>query len=292
MSYLKKYEYVIAVATHGGISQAAEKLGISQPTFSKYLKKLESELGAELFDRSTHPLRLTPAGECFAEAGRRFLDLDRQLEKQLAEIKNKGGATVRVGISPPRSPYVMPDIIEAFREVCPDARIVIEERTTAELNRRLTEGDLDLIISILDESTASFEHTELSREQILLAVRADARETSAEDILRSHEGISVGRGQAMWQVMHGIYKELDLSEPRIECQSIESALMLVGRGLGTMVVPSYIAKAHKDHIRFLPVETDAARAAERCICVFWRKEQFLTDAEKKFIECTVNVNKR
>ena len=59
MSYLKKYEYLIAVKDNGGISGAAEKLGISQPTFSKYVKKIESELGIELIDRSTLPVRLT-----------------------------------------------------------------------------------------------------------------------------------------------------------------------------------------------------------------------------------------
>ena len=73
MSYLKKYEYVIAVASYGGISGAAEKLGISQPTFSKYLKKIEGELGVELFDRSSLPIKLTRAGEYFVEAGKRFM---------------------------------------------------------------------------------------------------------------------------------------------------------------------------------------------------------------------------
>lgn len=292
MSYLKKYEYVIAVATYGGISQAAEHLGISQPTFSKYLKKLEAELGLELFDRSALPLKLTAAGECFVEAGRRFLDLDRQLSKQLSEIKNESEAVVRVGVSPSRSPYVMPDIVEAFKRVCPEARIVIEERTTAELNRRLTEGELDLIISIYDEGTAGFEHKELSREEILLAVRAEdsAATDSYEDVLRYHPGISVGKGQAMWQVMCGITDELKLPKAEIECQSIESALALVKRGLGVMVVPSYIAKSHAE-IRFLPVNAKAAKSAERRVCLFWRREQFLTDAEKKFIECTVNVTK-
>lgn len=292
MSYLKKFEYVIAICEHGGISQAAEHLGISQPTFSKYLKKLESELGLELFDRSALPLKLTNAGKCFVEAGRRFLDLDRQLSKQLSEIKSESEAVVRVGVSPSRSPYVMPDIVEAFKRVCPEARVVIEERTTSELNRRLTEGELDLIISIYDEGTAGFEHKELSREEILLAVRAEdsAAKDNYEDVLRSHPGISVGRGQAMWQVMRGISDELALPKPEIECQSIESALSLVKRGLGAMVVPSYIAKAHSE-IRFLPIDAKAAKAAERRVCLFWRHEQFLTDAEKKFIECTVNVTK-
>ena len=293
MSYLKKYEYVIEVAKRGGISQAAEHLGISQPTFSKYLKKLESELGLELFDRSAHPLRLTAAGECFVEAGRRFLDLDRQLKKQLDEIQGEGAAAVRVGISPSRSPYMMPDVVLAFKQLCPSARVIIEERTTAEMNKHLSEGELDLVISILDEGTEGFERTELFKEEILLALGRDKlREgMSAADMLRTLPKISVGKGQAMWQVMREISRELDVGEPDIECQSIESALALVKKGLGAMIVPSYIADGGDSDVAFLPLDTKAARDATRRVCVFWRREQFLTEAERKFIECTINVSK-
>ena len=49
MSQFKKFEYVTVISEAGGISQAAEKLDISQPTLSKYIKKLEVELGIELF---------------------------------------------------------------------------------------------------------------------------------------------------------------------------------------------------------------------------------------------------
>jgi DNA-binding MarR family transcriptional regulator len=111
---LKHYEYVIAIVTHGGVSQAAESLGLAQPTLSKYLKKLESDLGIELFDRSTLPIRLTRAGEIYVETGRRMLDLDRQLCKQLEEIKENKNTVIRVGISPSRSPR--------WDNACPNAR--------------------------------------------------------------------------------------------------------------------------------------------------------------------------
>ena len=83
---LKKYEYIAAISQYGGISQAADALGIAQPTLSKFLKKLETDLGAELFDRTTIPIRITRAGELFLESGKRMRDLERQFEKRrLAE---------------------------------------------------------------------------------------------------------------------------------------------------------------------------------------------------------------
>lgn len=297
MSYLKKYEYVIAVSKFGGISQAAESLKISQPTFSKYIKKVEEELGVELFDRSSLPIRLTKAGECFVEAGKRFMDLDRQLQKQLEEIKSNNSSVVRVGISPSRSPYMMPRIIELYKKKRPNGRIIIEERTTSELNKRLTEGELDLIISLLDKETECFEGVELFEEEILLAVSKDivSEKATAKDVLMSATLINVGKGQAMWELLNEIVDDMGICQPEIECQSIESALALVKRGIGAMIVPSYIARESKNEqncsLRFLPIINNHIRDYRRKVSLFYRKEQFLTQAERDFVDCVVRLEK-
>ena len=291
MHYLKKYEYVIAVAELGGISQAAERFGISQPTFSKYLKGIEAELGAELFDRTTLPIKPTRAGKCFIEAGKRFVDLDRQLKKQLDEIKSEEHSIVRVGISPSRAPYMMPQIISLFKKRAPLSRVVIEEKTTAELNKRLADGELDLIISILDQSSCGFERRELFDEEILIASPASLPHTGAKEILASSALISVGHGQKMWQILREILKELSLGEPEIECQSIESALSLVKQGIGSTIVPSYIARASSESVRLTPLEEHGAAEYKRKICLFYRKEQFLTQAERIFIDCVLETER-
>ena len=293
MSYLKKYEYAIAVLEHGGISQAAEQLGISQPTFSKYLKKIEGELGVELFDRSALPIKPTSAGECFIAAGKKFLDMDCQLQKQLSEIKSQKNAVVRVGISPSRSPYMMPDILALYQKENPTARVIIEERTTKELNTRLSEGELDLTISLLNDDTECFERVDLFEESVLLAVSGNACSSTATvtEILAASPLINIGKGQAMWQMLNGIVEEMKLPPPLIECQSIESALALVKRGIGAMIVPSYIARKESRDVRFLPLDGLGKAEYKRRVCLFYRKSQFLTQAEKNFIRCVIAAEK-
>ena len=302
MTYLKKYEYVIAVAKNGGISQAAEALDISQPTLSKYLKKLETELGVELFDRSTLPIKLTAAGELYTQTGRSMLDMDRQLQKQLEEIKQNKNAVIRVGISPSRSLYMTPALVHAYKQKNPDGRVVIEERTTTELSNRLASGELDLIISLLDEDTESFGAVDLFDESIMLAAHHSLVRSgdTALDILRRAPLISVGKGQALWQTTNEIAGALGIGAPEIECQSIESALALVKRGLGVMLAPSYIAslgsaEQNKEVCFFgLPAEEYPALKGlyNRKVCLFYRKEQFLTQAEKSFILCVEELKKR
>ena len=295
MSQFKKFEYVISISEAGGISQAAEKLDISQPTLSKYIKKLEGDLGIELFDRSALPIKLTEAGRCYVEAGKRLIDIERQLDKQLDEIKLGKSSVVRVGISPSRSPYMMPALIEEYKKRNPDGKVVIEERTTAELSERLYRGELDLIISILDERTADFEGIELFSENILLAAPKNlcSAESSATELLLSLPIISVGKGQSMRQTLYEISEEVGAPAPEIECQSIESGLSLVKRGLGIMIAPSYIDKfgtseQNKDII-FLPILRKNSIETERKVYIFYRKEQFLTKAEQNFIFCAKSI---
>lgn len=295
MSYIKKYEYVIAVAREGGISQAADALNIAQPTLSKYLKKLEIELGVELFDRSTIPIKLTAAGKSYVEAGRNIIDMEHQLQKQLQEIKLNKNTVIKIGISPSRSPYLMPSVVEEYRRINPTARIVIKERTTAELNKQLSRGDLDLIISLLDDETKNFEKVELLDEDIILAVPQGMYHgtETASDILLSSTLINVGKGLTLWKTMKEIADKLGNSKPDIECQSIASALALVKRGLGVMLVPSYVSEygteEQTNDICFLRLYTDKCseykNSYKRKVCLFYRKEQFLTQTEKDFIMC-------
>jgi DNA-binding transcriptional LysR family regulator len=296
MNYLKQFECVIMVSRYGSISRAADEMGISQPTLSKYLRKIEDDLGVELFDRSTIPLRMTHAGKCYIETGRKLIDIDHQLHKQLLEIKLNKSMEVRVGISPSRAPYLLPPIIKEYQKKNRSGKIIIEEGTVAKLNEQLTNGDLDMIISLHDESTINFERIDLFEERILLAVKKDHADISPFDILRTMPLITVGRGQRLWYLLNDIISEINGKEAQIECQSIESALALVKAGIGVTIVPSYIAEyGQNEDIRFYPLsfkkQPRLETEAKRCVCLFYRREQFLTEAEREFIKCTKKVIK-
>ena len=222
------------------------------------------------------------------------MDLDRQLQKQLEEIKLNKGATVNVGISPSRAPYLMPLVIELYRKRAKEARVVVKERTTGELVRMLHEGELDLVISLLDEESDAFERVELFDEEILLAVPASrAEDHDAETILKSETLIRIGKGLQLSRMMDEITDAVGAGEPELECQSIESALALVKRGLGVTIVPSYVKQygsaEENRSLCFLPLPVRVSALKQRRICLFYRKEQFLTAAEKDFIECVREI---
>jgi len=298
VSYLKQFEYAIVIAATESFSRAAEELHIAQPTLSKYIQKLEKSLGIELFDRSTIPIRLTEAGELYVTAGKKVIDSDHQLQKQLQELKDNRNLEINVGISPSRAPYLMPSILQKYQSGGGTGRVVIQEGTIAELEQKLVTGELDLIISVAGDGTASFESVHLFDETILLAVpRRSDNDCTPEEMLLALPHISVGKGQHMWKVMKSVLHAIGCKEPTIECQSIESAMSLVRRGMGAMLVPSYIkdygSNEQNKTVQFYQMSLDQYPFLEstmnRKVYLFYRREQFLTRAEKNFIRCAEEV---
>lgn len=317
MKYLRQYEIVNEIARYKSLSKAAKELGLSQPTLSKYLQKMEADLGVELFDRSTIPLRMTLAGEKFIAAGRKIQDIDHQLQKELMEIKTDWDYVLKVGISPTRAPYILPDLIDKYYSLCSERtrvtaetgvsasfptedgmrKIVIYERSISQLNTELIRGDLDLIISLLVDETKGFMRIPLFSETVLLAAPREWAGINAEQILHDKSFISLGNGQQLWAITKALIAEANGREPVIECQNIELALALVDRGFGATLVPSYIVENSDEcrytNVMFMQLPEEYYRRSglknERKICIFYRHDQFLTSAETLFIEACRQV---
>ena len=80
------YEYFVTIVETGSLTKAAEKLYISQPSLSQYLKRLENSLGIDLFDRGTLPLRLTFAGERYYQYVLQIMKLEENF--RISKIRN------------------------------------------------------------------------------------------------------------------------------------------------------------------------------------------------------------
>lgn len=276
MNYLKQFEYVIAIANAGSISKAADDLSIAQPTLSKYLSKIEAENGVEFFDRSVSPIKLTKAGEKFIETGYQMIALNKQMKKQLLE--NDDSLTIDIGISPSRAPYVLPQVLKNFRSNRSNCLVHIKEGNTADLNEALANGQLDMIISLKDDNNKDFECIALFDEKVYLAKNIKDKDKSYDELSL----ISYQNGRYMHEVVENYFHEKQIS---IISESISTALALVKNGIGFTVVPSYIAKySDNDDIYFEEIKS----SLERNVCLFYRKQQFLSSSEKQFIECVVN----
>src|SRR5271157_1642525 len=116
---LHQLRYFCAVADTGSFSRGAEQCHVSQPTLSQQIRKLEEELGARLFDRLGRSVRLTEPGKTFLPRARAVL---RELEAargDVAEHKEAGGGSLRLGVIPTVAPYLLPTQLCSFARKFP-----------------------------------------------------------------------------------------------------------------------------------------------------------------------------
>src|SRR5580704_18791806 len=138
--------YVCAVAETGNFSRAAERCNIAQPSLSQQVLKLESELGAKLFDRLGRSIRLTEADRVFIPKARAILE---QMEVARSSVADKNAdlrGSVTVGVIPTLSPYLMPGYTAVFAKKYPDAKLRIIEETTSVLVEGLRDLSIDVAI--------------------------------------------------------------------------------------------------------------------------------------------------
>jgi DNA-binding transcriptional LysR family regulator len=124
---LRRLEYFVAVAEELSFSQAARRLHIAQPPLSNQVKKLETELGVVLFERTSRGVLLTDAGELLLEEARRIL---LQVEQTVAVVRRVGRGEVgrlTVGFVPSASNSVLPPILQRFRQRSPGVELFLRE---------------------------------------------------------------------------------------------------------------------------------------------------------------------
>ncbi|MEH6581817.1 MAG: LysR family transcriptional regulator [Halioglobus sp.] len=145
---MDNYRLYITIVEQGSFSKAAEKLGITQPTVSKQVDRLEEKLGSQLFKRSTRKLILTAAGERYYERAREIDALVKATEHEIKHISNEDDALLRIATSPALATNVLPAVFEKLTKAHPEARfhLRVEDTTPSGYYQRNFELEYDLFI--------------------------------------------------------------------------------------------------------------------------------------------------
>ena len=139
-----QFEQFQAIAECGSMRAAADKLYLSQPTISHNIKRLESELGCQLFTRAGNKLRLTPYGELVLE---RTCEMDASFKAMLADLedaKRREEATLHIGsFSIIASGFVMSPVAAEFQ----DSTFAVDNCSTDMLKEGLADGRFDALLA-------------------------------------------------------------------------------------------------------------------------------------------------
>lgn len=102
--------YFLTIVEEGSITKAAEKLFVSQPSLSQYLKRLESSLGVELFNHGSSPLKLTYAGQLYYHHVQDAQRREQNILKEIRDIQEDRGGVIRLGMAVWRTACLLPEV--------------------------------------------------------------------------------------------------------------------------------------------------------------------------------------
>lgn len=166
---LRQLQYAAAVAELLSFRKAAERCGVSQPALSAQLAQMEQALGLRLFERNRRRVLVTPAGREFLQRAAAIL---RGADDLLESARGAGdplARTLRVGVIPTVSAYLLPHVAPALRDGHPQLALRWVEGTTPRLVRELHAGELDALLLALEAELGEVEHQIIARDSFVLA---------------------------------------------------------------------------------------------------------------------------
>lgn len=288
-------------------TKAAKRLYISQQSLSTHIAKLEEYYGVQLFDRN-FPLTLTKAGEVFFQYAQELLDIKKQSEQALQDVKDFRNTDLKIGISHYRSNAMLPALLPQYHRLYPHVRLNLREGKLAEITEALYKGQVDLIIGYDSKDTANIKSEILYEEKLLLAVPINIfqehfspKEQAA--LLRCKklplEKFAhcpfIKMGKNTW--IEGVYdsyckeKAVDMKVV-LATTSINAMVSLCVAGLGVIICPDIylsdreLRKEKRD--KLITFELDYTQS-DRKIAINFLKNKYQPQAAKEFIKMAKEI---
>jgi LysR family hydrogen peroxide-inducible transcriptional activator len=270
---LQDLRYVVALADQGHFGRAAAACDIGQSTLSTQIKKLETQLGVTLFERTTQSVSVTAVGAEIARRARQVLaDVDaivsigQHLSGPLAGVFN-------LGLIPTLGPYLLPWLVPALKQDYPELRLSVCEDMTAPLLERLASHRLDAALVALPIPDDRLETLALFDEPFWFAEPrgrrpATAGTMKAED-LRGRRLLLLTEGNCLRDQALAICGTAGGdTEGDFRATSLETILQMVATGLGTTLLPAMaISDARARALTTRPLEPGVGRR----IGLAWRR---------------------
>ncbi|HET8609354.1 MAG TPA: LysR substrate-binding domain-containing protein [Burkholderiales bacterium] len=162
--------YFLKLADILSFTRAAEQLHITQPTLSHFIKKLESQVGARLFERVGRNVRLTPAGSTLQEYAQKAIRELDSAATAITELQGLVKGSVAIGVNQPFNSLLIPPIVSKFSTAYPGIHVTVQQMSKRIMEERLFNAELDFGISYKPSFTEKVQAEDLFDEVTMLIV--------------------------------------------------------------------------------------------------------------------------
>lgn len=293
----RDYTYVQAIAQYKNITKAAEALYITQPSLSKFLQKLEEQIGTPLFNRINKQMYPTYAGEQFLQTGEEIFRLQNRLDRSLENITRERSGRLSLATTATRGYYVLTEVLPEFKALYPGYHIEIMERNVDEIEECLRDGVTDLAIYAVTNRDPEFKHYHINTEEVVLCLPADtpyARQAVYKegfrypwlDVSCLKDEVCFSNDALKWmigRIGQSILRDARIKPELTVFRSLDTCLALASRGLGFTFAFDISIRCFKNYIQ-PPVYLSTGNhpyLAEFVIAT--RKNYELSTAEREFV---------
>ena len=298
-------DYIYEVYKEKSFTSASKKLFVSQPALSASIKKVENELGIEIFDRASKPLKLTETGELYIKMIEDTARIRQDFNNIVYEINNLKKGSITIGGANFMSSCVLPEIIKKFSTDYSGITINLVESNSEDLKEKALNGDIDIVLDYgFDDSL--FEEYLLKSEKIFIAVPKNYQMNNeimkyaimSSDIkngeylkkkaiplklLKDEKFILLKKGNDMEERAIRIFKENDIKpECTLRLDQLMTAYNVSMKGLGMCFVTDTLinSSCNNDALYF---KLDS-KYSERKIYIAHKKNISPRKSVKRFIE--------
>jgi DNA-binding transcriptional LysR family regulator len=284
---IPELEVLIAVAEEKSFSRAAKILHKTQPAVSQAIRRLESEVGETLFDRSSKEGVLTPAGEVMLDYAKQMLNLRRTAKTAVKDLKELHQGKVTISANEHTVFYLLP-VIEEFKKRHPLIRIHVQRGVASRIPKEILAREVELGVISFNPKDKSVKSVSVSTDELVLIVSpehrlSDKKSVSVKDLgiesFIAHNAPSPYREQVISKFQkHNV--KLNIT---VEMPSLEAIKKLVAIGAGVALVPKLTAQSEINAGQLIGLSVKEMKLV-RQLNIVYRSNGALSQAAKAFLQ--------
>lgn len=271
----QQLEYILAVDNHRHFMQAADQCCVTQPTLSMMIKKLEEELNLKIFDRTKQPIVPTDIGRKIIDQAKLTIREAERIQELAKQFNGALSGSLRIGVIPTISQYLLPAIVQPFIEKYPDIQLQVNEMVTEQIYLQLKNGNLDagIVATISEES--NLKELPLYNEPFYAFISADSglytKQYILPDDIRPDELWLLEEGHCLSgqiQQLCALKQSQIVNSFLFRSGSIETLIKMVEKNGGVTILPELAARElTMERKKLLREFRDPAPSRDVCLVV-------------------------
>ena len=284
---LGQLQAFVQIASTGSFSRAAEALGLTQPSVTARIQALERDMQETPFERNGRGVRLTDVGDSFLPHAQRVLKALQDGRDVVQSLRQLQVGTLRLGVAPTISTYVLPELLKQFRSRYPGldvsvrteysdriVQMVVADEVQVGLERTITHPEVETVRLYEDEVVlvASPRHA-----------FAERGEATIEELGRQPL-IMFSRGSSYYTLVHNALRQAGvLVSPAMELDNMEATKKMVEERLGIAILPKVAVEQEVRRGDLCQIQVEGMVMPRREIALIYRRGRPLSQAAQAFV---------